>query len=67
MASEATLQELAERIAIARRNINELMEQAAAASGAASEDRLAARLNDQQDILNQLLKEQADLEAAGKA
>lgn len=67
MASEATLQDLAERIAITRRNISELMEQAAAASGAASEDRLAARLNDQQDILNQLLKEQAALEGTEKA
>ncbi|UZF94327.1 hypothetical protein [Bosea sp. NBC_00550] len=44
------------RIAIARKNISELMEQATGASGAAVEESLATRLNEQQDLLNDLLK-----------
>lgn len=49
--------ELDDRIAIARRNISELMEQATGASGAAVEESLANRLNEQQDLLNELLKQ----------
>lgn len=48
--------ELDDRIAIARKNISELMEQATGASGAAVEESLATRLNEQQDLLNDLLK-----------
>lgn len=49
--------ELDDRIAIVRRNIAELMEQATGASGAAVEESLANRLNEQQDLLNALLKQ----------
>ena len=48
--------DLDDRIAIARKNISELMEQATGASGAAVEESLATRLNEQQDLLNELLK-----------
>ncbi|CAH1676099.1 conserved hypothetical protein [Hyphomicrobiales bacterium] len=56
MPENASQMELDERIAIARRNIAELMEQATGVSGAAAEERLANRLNEQQDLLNELLK-----------
>lgn len=56
MSDNASQTELDERIAIVRRNISELMEQATGASGAAVEESLAARLNEQQDLLNELLK-----------
>ena len=49
--------ELDDRIAIVRRYISELMEQATGASGAAVEESLANRLNEQQDLLNELLKQ----------
>lgn len=48
---------LDDRIALLRRNISDLMEQATVASGAATEERLAARLNELQDQLGALLKE----------
>ncbi|MGX1788473.1 hypothetical protein ACWIGM_17110 [Bosea sp. NPDC055332] len=48
---------LDDRIAIVRRNISELMEQATGASGAAVEESLANRLNEQQDLLTELLKQ----------
>jgi hypothetical protein len=49
--------ELDERIALLRRNISDLMEQATGASGAAVEEALADRLREQQDVLNALLKQ----------
>jgi hypothetical protein len=49
--------ELDDRIALLRRNISELMEQATGASGAAVEEALADRLSEQQDMLNELLKQ----------
>ena len=51
--------ELADRISIARDNIRQLTEQAAAQSGAANEERTAQRLAAQADELDELLKEQA--------
>lgn len=62
MPSEARLQNLDERIAIARANIAELMERAAGASGAAAEEAIADRLNDQQSLLNSLLQQREELE-----
>jgi len=56
MPENASQMELDERIALLRRNISELMEQATGASGAAVEEALANRLSEQQDILNELLK-----------
>jgi len=50
--------ELASRIAILRDNLRQLTEQAAAQSGAANEERLANRIEDQSQELDELLKEQ---------
>lgn len=57
MPENASQTELDERIALLRRNIAELMEQATGASGAAVEEALADRLSEQQDMLNELLKQ----------
>ena len=50
--------ELANRIAILRDNLRQLTEQAAAQSGAASEERIANRSETQSKELDELLKEQ---------
>ena len=50
--------ELADRIAIARDNIRQITEQAAAISGAADEERNADRLSIQNEELEGLVKEQ---------
>jgi hypothetical protein len=50
--------ELAGRIAILRDNLRQLTEQAAAQSGAASEERLANRIETQAAELDEFLKEQ---------
>jgi len=52
---------LDERVALVRRNISDLMQQAAAVSGVAAEENLAARLNDQQELLDRLLFEREAL------
>jgi hypothetical protein len=52
-----SLAELEERIAIARDNIRQLIEQAAAVSGAEDEDRNADRLAQQNEELERLVKE----------
>jgi len=52
-----SLQELDARIAIVRDNIRQLIEQAAAQSGAGDEDRNADRLAQQNDELERLLRE----------
>ena len=51
------LKELDNRIAIARANIAELTEQAAAFSGAADEARNADRIAEQQELLDRLIAE----------
>ena len=50
------------QIMVLRRNIADLMERATATSGSASEEAIANRINDQQDLLNQLLKERETTE-----
>ena len=52
-----SLAELEQRIAIARDNIRQLIEQAAAASGAEDEDRNADRIAQQQAELERLTKQ----------
>ena len=52
-----SLAELEQRIAIARDNIRQLIEQAAAFSGAEDEDRNADRIAQQQQELDQLIKQ----------
>jgi hypothetical protein len=55
--SPLTLPELEERIAIVRDNIRQLIEQAAAFSGAEDEDRNAERIAQQTDELNKLIQQ----------
>ena len=54
---DASKQNLDNQIAVARRNIADLMERAAAAHGSAAEEAIANRINEQQELLNQLLKQ----------
>ncbi|MDQ0474985.1 hypothetical protein [Labrys wisconsinensis] len=61
MADFAALAELDARIATLRENIRDLTEQAAAASGAASETLLADRIADQEAKLANLLAERQAL------
>ena len=58
MANESSLSlaEMNDRIAILRDNIRQLIEQAAAASGAENEERLAERLERQNEELEKLVK-----------
>jgi predicted RNA-binding protein len=61
MADPDALADLDQRIAILRDNLRELVEQAAAYSGAADESRVADRIADQQARLDALLKEREAL------
>jgi len=60
-----SLQDLDERIAIARDNLRELTEQAAAYSGGADEDLAAERIASQQAALDALLKARAEIAGRG--
>jgi len=62
MAEPRTARSYDEEIAIIRENIRQLMEQAAASSGAANEDLIADRIADQEARLAVLLKQQAATE-----
>lgn len=59
--STLSLPELENRIAIARDNIRQLTEQAAAASGAGDEARNADRIAQQNDELERLIKQRDEL------
>ncbi len=61
MADPTELADLDQRIAVLRDNLRELVEQAAAYSGAADEARMADRIADQEARLAALLKERAAL------
>jgi hypothetical protein len=54
--SSLSLDQLNDRIAILEGNIRQLIEQAAAASGEQNEERIAERINQQNDELDRLLK-----------
>jgi predicted nucleic acid-binding Zn-ribbon protein len=56
MSAELTLAELDERISATRENIDELVEQAAAYSGAGDEDRTAERIAELQQELALLIE-----------
>ena len=56
-----TLVEIDRRIADVRENLRELVEQAAAFSGAADDDRTSQRIADQQAELDRLTKEREEL------
>ncbi|MGU3494240.1 hypothetical protein ACLBXM_09385 [Xanthobacteraceae bacterium A53D] len=62
MPMTADSDDLDARIAIARDNLRQLMEQAAAYSGAADEERAADRIAEQQALLDALLKERESRE-----
>jgi uncharacterized small protein (DUF1192 family) len=55
--SSLSLSELNDRIAILQDNIRQLIEQAAVASGEQNEQRIADRLNQQNDELERLTQE----------
>jgi hypothetical protein len=55
--SSLSRDELDDRIAIARDNIRQLIEQAAASSGAEDEDRNADRIAQQTEALEKLIKQ----------
>jgi hypothetical protein len=57
-----SLPDLEDRIAIARDNIRQITEQAAASSGAADEERNASRMFDQQAELDKLIAQRDALE-----
>jgi predicted RNA-binding protein len=61
MADPEALAEIDQRIAIVRENLRELIEQAAAYSGAADEARNADRIAAQEARLAELLKEREKL------
>jgi len=63
MANSVSLEEVERRIQIIEDNLRELVEQAAAYSGAADEERNAQRIADQQAKLDALLKEREALMA----
>jgi hypothetical protein len=56
-----SLEELDARIAIVRDNLRQLVEEAAAQSGAADEDLASQRIAEQQAELDQLTKQRAKL------
>ena len=65
MVDRAALADIDKRIQIVEDNLRELIEQAAAYSGAADEERNADRIADQQAILDALLKEREALVGKG--
>ncbi|HWV41618.1 hypothetical protein [Pseudorhodoplanes sp.] len=69
MSESQSLEDLERRIAIVRDNLNQLIEQAAARSGAADEALASDRIAQQSEELDRLMKERDELlaEQGGKA
>ena len=65
MTDAVALAEIENRIQLVQDNLRQLVEQAAAYSGAADEERNADRIADQQAKLDALLKERAALLSKG--
>jgi predicted ATPase len=65
MVDQAALNELERRIQIVEDNLRQLVEQAAAYSGAADEARNADRIAEQQEKLDALLKQRDELLGKG--
>jgi hypothetical protein len=59
--NQLSLAEIDQRIAVVRENLRELIEQAAALSGAADEDLMSRRIADQEAELDLLMKQRAKL------
>lgn len=53
--------EIDDRIAAVRDNLRQLVEQAAAFSGAADEDRMSQRISDQEALLERLTRQRDEL------
>ncbi|HEX3406343.1 MAG TPA: hypothetical protein VHS81_03820 [Caulobacteraceae bacterium] len=64
-AEPQNLAELDERLAVVRDNLRELVEQAAAFSGAGDEDRMSERIAEQEAQLEQLTKQRDALLSGG--
>ena len=62
MPDNVSNQNLDNQIAVVRRNIADLMERANATTGSAAEEAIANRINHQQELLNQLLKQREAME-----
>jgi len=62
MPDNVSKQNLDNQIAVARRNIADLMERATATTGSAAEEAIANRINHQQELLNELLKQREAME-----
>jgi len=56
-----SLVEIDQRIAVIRENLRQLVEQAAAFSGAGDEERISQRIADQQAQLDRLTKEREEI------
>ena len=56
-----SLVEIDQRIAVIRENLRQLVEQAAAFSGAGDEERISQRIADQQALLDRLTKEREEI------
>ncbi len=61
MTNDLSLDQIEDRIAIARDNIRQLIEQAAAYSGAGDEERNADRLAQQEEELEALVKQRDEM------
>jgi hypothetical protein len=62
MSKSLSLPEIEDRIAILRDNIRQLVEQAASAAGAQSDERTADRIGQQTEELEQLIKDRDALQ-----
>ncbi len=63
--SEQKIAELDREIAVVRENLRELVEQAAANSGAADEELASQRISDQEALLDRLVRQRNELAKAG--
>ena len=63
MATQLSASELDDRIAILRDNIRQLVEQAAAAAGGATEERASDRIADQSAELEKLTKQRDEIKS----
>ena len=64
-ADPQNLTEIEERLALARDNLRQLVEQAAAFSGAADEERMSSRISEQEAHVAELLKQRDALVGDG--
>ena len=64
--SQSKIAEIASQIADIRENLRELVEQAAAYSGAADDELTSQRIADQEALLDRLTKQRDELAQAGQ-